>query len=172
MWVKRFEHTCARNELGLIQTTWGRGNCGPNDGPQTAGVLAFPGVSRVFPADAALGLSARIIGEINTAVNRIFGQGFVAKPYILTNIDPETIHFLWSIFTKTGSSGRRRDARRNPKRIKASTIWLAIAACSAKPTQFGLKLIQPEICSALLMSFIVYWRLAECAGLLEFLIEA
>jgi hypothetical protein len=37
-------------------------------------VLAFPGVSKVFPADAALGLSARIIGEKNTAVNRIFGQ--------------------------------------------------------------------------------------------------
>jgi hypothetical protein len=51
-------------------------------------VLAFPGVSRIFPADAALGLSARIIGEKNTAVNRIFGQGFVAKSYILTNIDP------------------------------------------------------------------------------------
>jgi hypothetical protein len=56
-------------------------------------VLAFPGVSRVFPADAALGLSVRIIGEKNTAVNRIFGQGFSAKPYILTNHDPETIHF-------------------------------------------------------------------------------
>jgi hypothetical protein len=61
-------------------------------------VLAFPGVSRVFPADAALGLSARIIGEINTAVNRIFGQGFVAKPYILTNHDPETIYFFPASF--------------------------------------------------------------------------
>jgi len=37
-------------------------------------MLAFSGVSRIFPADAALGLSLRIIGEINTAVNRIFGQ--------------------------------------------------------------------------------------------------
>jgi hypothetical protein len=37
-------------------------------------MLAFPGISRVFPADAALGLSARIIGEKNTAVKRIFGQ--------------------------------------------------------------------------------------------------
>jgi hypothetical protein len=37
-------------------------------------LLAFPGISRVFPADAALGLSPRIIGEKNTAVNRIFGQ--------------------------------------------------------------------------------------------------
>jgi hypothetical protein len=48
-------------------------------------MLAFPGVSRVFPADAALGLSPRIIGEKNTAINRIFGQGLSAKPYILTN---------------------------------------------------------------------------------------
>jgi hypothetical protein len=55
-------------------------------------LLAFPGVSRVFPADAALGLSARIIGEKNTAVNRIFGQGHGAKRYILTNKGPETIH--------------------------------------------------------------------------------
>jgi hypothetical protein len=55
-------------------------------------LLAFPGISRVFPADAALGLSPRIIGEKNTAVNRIFGQGLSAKPYILTNHDPETIH--------------------------------------------------------------------------------
>jgi hypothetical protein len=58
-------------------------------------LLAFPGVSRIFPADAALGLSPRIIGEKNTAVNRIFGQGFSAKKYILTNRDPETIHFFW-----------------------------------------------------------------------------
>jgi hypothetical protein len=57
-------------------------------------VLAFPGVSRVFPADAALGLSARIIGKINAAVNRIFGQGFSAKQYILTKRDPENIHFF------------------------------------------------------------------------------
>jgi hypothetical protein len=63
-------------------------------------VLAFPGVSRVFPADAALGLSARIIGEKNTAVNRIFGQGFSAKKYILTNRDPENIHISLVIFAK------------------------------------------------------------------------
>jgi hypothetical protein len=56
-------------------------------------MLAFPGVSRVFPADAALGLSARIIGEKNTAVNRIFGQGRRVKRDILTNTAPETIHF-------------------------------------------------------------------------------
>jgi len=56
-------------------------------------MLAFPGVSRVFPADAALGLSPRIIGEINTAVNRVFGQGLRAKRDILTNPDPETVHF-------------------------------------------------------------------------------
>jgi hypothetical protein len=49
------------------------------------GLLAFPGVSRVFPADAALGLSGRIISEKNTAVNRIFGRGLSAKRYILTN---------------------------------------------------------------------------------------
>jgi hypothetical protein len=55
-------------------------------------MLAFPGVSRVFPADAALGLSARIIGEKNTAVNRIFGQDRRAKRDILTNAAPETIH--------------------------------------------------------------------------------
>jgi hypothetical protein len=61
-------------------------------------VLAFTGVSRVFPADAALGLSARIIGKKNTAVNRILGQGTVAKRYILTNHDPETIQlFLASL---------------------------------------------------------------------------
>jgi hypothetical protein len=57
-------------------------------------VLAFPGVSGVFPADAALGLSARIIGEINTAVNRIFGQLPRGNRYILTNNDPETIHIF------------------------------------------------------------------------------
>jgi hypothetical protein len=56
-------------------------------------VLAFPGVSRVFPADAALGLSPRIIGEKNTAVNTIFGQGRRAKRDILTNTAPETTHF-------------------------------------------------------------------------------
>jgi hypothetical protein len=55
-------------------------------------VLAFPGVSRVFPADAALGLSLRIIGEKNTAVNTILGQGPGAKRYILTTKGPETIH--------------------------------------------------------------------------------
>jgi hypothetical protein len=63
-------------------------------------LLAFPGVSRVFPADAALGLSARIIGEKNTAVNRIFGRGLSAKRYILTNHDPETIHISRVIFRK------------------------------------------------------------------------
>jgi hypothetical protein len=42
-------------------------------------MLAFPGVSKVFPADAALGLSLRIIGEINTAVNRIFGRCWLRK---------------------------------------------------------------------------------------------
>jgi hypothetical protein len=56
-------------------------------------LLAFPGISKVFPADAALGFSARIIGEKNTAVNRIFGQARRAKQAILTNTDPETIHF-------------------------------------------------------------------------------
>jgi hypothetical protein len=63
-------------------------------------MLAFPGVSRVFPADAALGLSARIIGEINTAVNRIFGRVFSAKRYILTNHDPETIHISRVVFSQ------------------------------------------------------------------------
>jgi hypothetical protein len=63
-------------------------------------LLAFPGVSRVFPADAALGLSVRIIGEKNTAVNAIFGQGHGAKRYILTNRDPETIHISRMIFRK------------------------------------------------------------------------
>jgi hypothetical protein len=56
-------------------------------------LLAFSGVSS-FPADAALGLSLRIIGEINTAVNRIFGQYRLENRYILTNQDPETIHFF------------------------------------------------------------------------------
>jgi hypothetical protein len=56
-------------------------------------LLAFPGVFKGFPADAALGLSPRIIGEKNTAVNRIFGQARRAKRDILTNPDPETIHF-------------------------------------------------------------------------------
>jgi hypothetical protein len=63
-------------------------------------LLAFPGVSRVFPADAALGFSERIIGEKNTAVNRIFGRGLSAKRYILTNHDPETIHISRVIFRK------------------------------------------------------------------------
>jgi hypothetical protein len=63
-------------------------------------VLAFPGVSRIFPADAALGLSLRIIGEKNTAVNRIFGQGHGAKRYILTNKGSETIHIFRVIVCK------------------------------------------------------------------------
>jgi hypothetical protein len=63
-------------------------------------LLAFPGISRVFPADAALGLSVRIIGEKNTAVNRIFGRGLSAKRYILTNHGPETIHISRVIFRK------------------------------------------------------------------------
>jgi hypothetical protein len=63
-------------------------------------MLAFSGVSRIFPADAALGLSARIIGEINTAVNTILGQGLSEKWYILTNRDPETIHFSRVIFSR------------------------------------------------------------------------
>jgi hypothetical protein len=63
-------------------------------------VLAFPGVSRVFPADAALGLSARIMGEKNTAVNTILGQGHGGKRYILTNKGPETIHISRVIFAK------------------------------------------------------------------------
>jgi hypothetical protein len=62
-------------------------------------LLAFSGVSRIFPADAALGLSARIIGEKNTAVNRIFGQPPSVKRYILTNRDPETIHFFEADFS-------------------------------------------------------------------------
>jgi hypothetical protein len=57
-------------------------------------LLAFPGISRVFPADAALGLSLRIIGEKNTAVNRIFGQYCLGNWYNLTNSDPETIRFF------------------------------------------------------------------------------
>jgi hypothetical protein len=61
-------------------------------------LLAFPGVSRIFPADAALGLSARIIGEKNTAVNSVFGQCSRAKSYILTKRDPETIHFFLASF--------------------------------------------------------------------------
>jgi len=71
-------------------------------------LLAFPGVSRVFPADAALGLSPRIIGEKNTAVNRIFGQRVSAKWYILTKRDPETIHFSGVIFFRAldGTSNR------------------------------------------------------------------
>jgi hypothetical protein len=63
-------------------------------------MLAFPGVSRIFPADAALGLSVRIIGEKNTAVNAIFGLGHGAKRYILTNKGPETIHISRVILTK------------------------------------------------------------------------
>jgi hypothetical protein len=63
-------------------------------------VLAFPGVSRIFPADAALGLSLRIIGEKNTAVNTILGQGPGAKRYILTTKDPETIHISRVIFLR------------------------------------------------------------------------
>jgi hypothetical protein len=62
-------------------------------------VLAFPGVSRVFPADAALGLSLGIIGEKNTAVNRIFGRCRLGKWYILTNTDPEIIHVLGTNFS-------------------------------------------------------------------------
>jgi len=61
-------------------------------------VLAFPGISRAFPADAALGLSLRIIGEKNTIVNTIVGQPPGANRYILTNIDPETIHIFAMIF--------------------------------------------------------------------------
>jgi hypothetical protein len=56
-------------------------------------MLAFPGVSS-FPADAALGLSVRIIGEINTAVNRILGRCPFGNWYILTNRVPETIHIF------------------------------------------------------------------------------
>jgi hypothetical protein len=63
-------------------------------------LLAFPGVPRIFPADAALGLSARIIGEKNTAVNRIFGRLLSAKRYSLTNPDPETIHISHLIFSQ------------------------------------------------------------------------
>jgi hypothetical protein len=62
-------------------------------------LLAFPGISRI-PADAALGLSPRIIGEKNTAVNRIFGQGRRAKWDILTNTAPETIHISRVYFSQ------------------------------------------------------------------------
>jgi hypothetical protein len=49
---------------------------------------------RGFPAGAAPGLPERIIGEKNTTVNRILGQGSSTKGYILTNKDPEiTQHF-------------------------------------------------------------------------------
>jgi hypothetical protein len=76
-------------------------------------LLAFPGVPRIFPADAALGLSARIIGEKNTAVNRIFGRLLSANRYSLTNHDPETIHIL----SRLGGVGA---ARRNPERSEGS----------------------------------------------------
>jgi hypothetical protein len=66
-------------------------------------VLAFPGVSRIFPADAALGLSLRIIGEKNTAVNTILGQGPGAKRYILTTKGPETIHISRVTFSQNAS---------------------------------------------------------------------
>jgi hypothetical protein len=85
-------------------------------------VLAFPGVSRIFPADAALGLSARIIGEKNTAVNRIFGQGFSAKKYILTNRDPETIQFLHVILRKCHPSGISLVAQRGQPQIRISRM--------------------------------------------------
>jgi len=61
-------------------------------------MLAFPGVSRIFPADAALGLSVRIIGEKNTAVNRIgnypltVGNGF--KQYVDVRLMGERTHYL------------------------------------------------------------------------------
>jgi hypothetical protein len=42
-------------------------------------VLAFPGISRVFPADAALGLSVRIIGENNVISQEFFGLWKQAK---------------------------------------------------------------------------------------------
>jgi hypothetical protein len=62
------------------------------------GCWPFRVFSRIFPADAALGLSARIIGEKNTAVNRIFDRVLSAKRYILTNHDPETIHISRVVF--------------------------------------------------------------------------
>jgi hypothetical protein len=90
-------------------------------------VLAFPGVSRIFPADAALGLSLRIIGEKNTAVNRILGQGPGAKRYNLTNKDPETIHiglsssiFVWHSRPRAVSEGI---VDRSPGPIQAR-FWL------------------------------------------------
>jgi hypothetical protein len=69
-------------------------------------LLAFPGVSRVFPADAALGLSAWSIGEKNTAVNRIFGQGHRAKRDILTNTGLETIHIFAHDFSPLDNQRR------------------------------------------------------------------
>jgi hypothetical protein len=66
-------------------------------------LLAFSGISRIFPADAALGLSAQIIGEKNTAVNRIFGPCLLGKWYTLTNKDPETIHISDDGFSPNSS---------------------------------------------------------------------
>src|SRR6185312_15009134 len=99
-------------------------NCGPNDGPQTAGVLAFPGVPRIFPADAALGLSARIIGEKNTAVNRIFGRLLSANRYSLTNPDPETIHIPRVIFLKITPITRCSDTLGCSPRLRAFVVGL------------------------------------------------
>ena len=48
----------------------------------------------------------RIVGEINTAVNRIFGRCPLGKQYILTNRDPETIHIFPSSVTLSGAPPR------------------------------------------------------------------
>jgi hypothetical protein len=80
-------------------------------------LLAFPGVPRIFPADAALGLSARIIGEKNTAVNRIFGRSPTAKPYILTKRDPETIHIFEPGFLTKSFAFARLVWHSRPRRV-------------------------------------------------------
>jgi hypothetical protein len=79
--LSRRRYTEQKRSFPTLQVVGGRGSWDPNGRPQSTGLQAFPG----FPADAALGKSVWIIGEKNTAVNRIFGPGMTTKQYILTN---------------------------------------------------------------------------------------
>jgi YD repeat-containing protein len=99
-------------------------------------LLAFPGVSRVFPADAALGLSLRIIGEINTAVNRILGQGPSAKRYILTNQGPETVS-LCSLVPLNGDRLRILDSQNGTILKNLNNSRATIQSCSSSHLQIA-----------------------------------
>jgi hypothetical protein len=69
-----FEHTSARYEFGAYSNHEAAVTVDPTMARRLQSCWPFRVFQWVFPADAALGLSARIIGEKNTAVNRIFGQ--------------------------------------------------------------------------------------------------